>query len=229
MSTGSAVGGGGGRRRSRRHRRRLRRPGRQLGAALSRPGAADRPAAAGDRHRRRRQSASRLATGAARRPPPRRPEAARASGSMIKVYISSVIDAPADAVWARVRDFNGLPQWHPAIADQPHRGQPAGATASAASAISTLRDGGTIREQLLACRTTTISCTYSILEWPMGVDELHRHAQADAGHRRQPHLRRMVGRVRCAAGPRAQAGRVDRPGCVPGRLRRAQAAISDTR
>ena len=36
---------------------------------------------------------------------------------MIKVYTSSVIDASADAVWAHIRDFNGLPKWHPAIAD----------------------------------------------------------------------------------------------------------------
>ena len=36
---------------------------------------------------------------------------------MIKVYTSSVIDASADAVWAHIRDFNGLPKWHPAIAE----------------------------------------------------------------------------------------------------------------
>ena len=36
---------------------------------------------------------------------------------MIRVYVSSVIDASADTVWARIRDFNGLPQWHPGIAD----------------------------------------------------------------------------------------------------------------
>ena len=35
---------------------------------------------------------------------------------MTKVYRSAVIDAPADKVWKLVRDFNGLPKWHPAIA-----------------------------------------------------------------------------------------------------------------
>jgi len=45
---------------------------------------------------------------------------------MIKVYTSSVIDAPADAVWARVRDFNGLPQWTPFVAESRiEEGQPA--------------------------------------------------------------------------------------------------------
>ena len=35
---------------------------------------------------------------------------------MARIFRSSVIDAPAEAVWARIRDFNGLPGWHPAIA-----------------------------------------------------------------------------------------------------------------
>ena len=41
----------------------------------------------------------------------------RGEKRMIKVYTSSVIDAPADAVWAQVRDFNGLPQWTPFVAE----------------------------------------------------------------------------------------------------------------
>ncbi len=36
---------------------------------------------------------------------------------MVKVYTSSVINTPADRVWAHIRDFNGLPAWHPGIAD----------------------------------------------------------------------------------------------------------------
>jgi len=35
---------------------------------------------------------------------------------MIKVYRSAIINAPVDKVWKLVRDFNGLPKWHPAIA-----------------------------------------------------------------------------------------------------------------
>jgi hypothetical protein len=36
---------------------------------------------------------------------------------VVRVYVSSIIDASADDVWARIRDFNALPQWHPDIAD----------------------------------------------------------------------------------------------------------------
>ena len=36
---------------------------------------------------------------------------------MARVYVSSVINGRSDRVWARVRDFNGLPSWHPGIAE----------------------------------------------------------------------------------------------------------------
>ena len=36
---------------------------------------------------------------------------------MARVYISTVIGASAADVWARVRDFNALPRWHPRIRD----------------------------------------------------------------------------------------------------------------
>ena len=36
---------------------------------------------------------------------------------MARVFVSSVINAPTDQVWDRIRDFNGLPKWHPRIRD----------------------------------------------------------------------------------------------------------------
>jgi uncharacterized protein YndB with AHSA1/START domain len=88
---------------------------------------------------------------------------------MVKVFTSSVIDAPAERIWALIRDFNGLPRWHPAIADsrieQNHPADKVGCIRS-----FTLKDGGRIREQLLALSDYDLSVTYSILESPMGVD-----------------------------------------------------------
>ncbi len=40
---------------------------------------------------------------------------------MARVYVSTVIGAPASKVWDRVRDFNGLPRWHPGIRDTRRR------------------------------------------------------------------------------------------------------------
>jgi Polyketide cyclase / dehydrase and lipid transport len=87
---------------------------------------------------------------------------------MVKVYVSSVIDAPAGRVWAAIRDFNGLPQWHPAIRDSRIEGNlPADRVGCIRS--FNLKEGGNIREQLVALSDFDYSCTYMILESPMGV------------------------------------------------------------
>ena len=87
---------------------------------------------------------------------------------MTRVYTSSVIDAPRDQVWAAIRDFNGLPDWHPAIAESEiEKGRPADQIGCIRH--FKLQDGGVIREQLLTLSDDICCCTYSILESPMGV------------------------------------------------------------
>ena len=88
---------------------------------------------------------------------------------MAEVYTSSVIGAPAERVWAVIRDFNGLPEWHPAIAESRIEG---GAPADQVGCVRAfrLKDGGFIRERLLALSDYDYSCTYAILESPMGVE-----------------------------------------------------------
>jgi len=85
-----------------------------------------------------------------------------------KVYVSTVVQAPAAAVWQVVRDFNGLAGWTPFVADSRIE---QGARADQVGCIRnfTLRDGGRIRERLLALSDYDLSCTYAILESPMGV------------------------------------------------------------
>ncbi len=88
---------------------------------------------------------------------------------MIRVYVSSVIDASADSVWSRVRDFNALPVWHTIIADSRIE------NSEPSDKIGCIRHfhtkvGGMIRERLLSLSDYDYSCVYSILESPMGVD-----------------------------------------------------------
>jgi hypothetical protein len=88
---------------------------------------------------------------------------------VVQIYVSSVIDAGADTVWGRIRDFNGMPQWHPGIADSRiENGQPSDRIGCIRHFHT--RDGGTIREKLLALSDYDYSCSYEILESPMGVD-----------------------------------------------------------
>jgi hypothetical protein len=88
---------------------------------------------------------------------------------MIKLYTSSVIDAPADAVWQRIRDFNGLPNWHPLIADSRIEQNLPSDRIGCVRNFRT-REGGTIRERLLTLSDYDYECTYAILESPMGVE-----------------------------------------------------------
>lgn len=85
---------------------------------------------------------------------------------MARVYISSVIDVPATRVWERVRDFNGLPRWHPSIRDSRiENGEPADKVGCVRDFH--LQNGDRIREQLLGLSDYDMFCTYSILESPM--------------------------------------------------------------
>lgn len=85
---------------------------------------------------------------------------------MPRVYISSVIDAPAAKVWDRVRDFNGLPRWHPRIRDSRiENGEPADRVGCVRDFH--LQNGDRLRERLLGLSDYDMFCTYAILESPM--------------------------------------------------------------
>ena len=89
--------------------------------------------------------------------------------SMARVFVSSVINGRSDRVWARVRDFNGMPNWHPAIAESRIEG---GEPSDKIGCVRDfrLRNGDRIREKLLGLSDYDMFCTYSILESPMGVE-----------------------------------------------------------
>ncbi|MGB7755140.1 MAG: SRPBCC family protein [Salinisphaera sp.] len=87
---------------------------------------------------------------------------------MERIFISRVIHADVDAVWAVIRDFNGLADWHPAIADSTiEHGRPADAVGCVRSFH--LVDGGHIREQLTELSDAHRRMRYIILDSPMPV------------------------------------------------------------
>ena len=88
---------------------------------------------------------------------------------MPRVYVSSVINAPAARVWERVRDFNALPRWHPRIRESRiENGEPSDKVGCVRD--FRLRNGDRLRERLLGLSDYDMFCTYSILESPMGVE-----------------------------------------------------------
>ena len=88
---------------------------------------------------------------------------------MIKVYRSAIINASADKVWKLVRDFNGLPKWHPAIATSEIEGGLPSDRVGCVRRFTRRSDGGLLREKLLALADDTRTLTYNILVSPMPV------------------------------------------------------------
>lgn len=84
---------------------------------------------------------------------------------MATVIISSIIDAPVEQVWARIRDFNGLPTWHPRMVESHiEDGKPS--TEIGCVRNFTLASGPKVREKLTAFSDEDFLVSYSIVEHP---------------------------------------------------------------
>jgi len=85
-----------------------------------------------------------------------------------KIYISAVLEMPFERAWARVRDFNGLPGWHPAVIESVIESRQAPDQVGCVRNYKR-RDGLQLREQLLALDDLAHSISYSLLDPPIPV------------------------------------------------------------
>lgn len=85
---------------------------------------------------------------------------------MVKIVKSTILQAPAEAVWAVLRDFNGHDQWHPAVTDSAiERGQ--GSDRVGCVRRFHLADGSELREQLLTLSDIDMAFSYCLLDTPV--------------------------------------------------------------
>jgi mxaD protein len=92
-----------------------------------------------------------------------------AAAPVLTVSESVTIHASPDVVWARVRDFDGLSSWHPAVAkDQIILGVN---NTIGAERVLTLRDGGTVTERLLGFDTKHRRYRYTIRQGVLPVSD----------------------------------------------------------
>jgi NADPH:quinone reductase-like Zn-dependent oxidoreductase len=84
----------------------------------------------------------------------------------VRVRKSTVIDAPLEAVWRFLRDFNGHDRWHPIVAESLIED---GRHADEIGCVRRfrLKEGGWLREQLLKLSDRDHAFTYCILEAPI--------------------------------------------------------------
>jgi hypothetical protein len=87
---------------------------------------------------------------------------------MARAHASSVINAPIEQVWAHIRDFNGLEDWHPGIKSSViEDGGPSDRVGCVRK--MELQNGGVIRERLLEMSDLGHHYSYSIVDSPLPV------------------------------------------------------------
>jgi Polyketide cyclase / dehydrase and lipid transport len=138
---------------------------------------------------------------------------------MARVYVSGIIDAPVDEVWAYARDFNSHGEWHPLIAESViEDGRPSDQVGCIRNFNVT--NGGNLREQLLSFSDLDRSFTYNILVSPMPIQNyvatfhclpvtegnrtfVEWYANFDVSEEHEAQIRQQVGRDTFAAGIKA--------------------------
>jgi hypothetical protein len=95
---------------------------------------------------------------------------------MPSVYVSAIIPASVRNVWEVIRDFNGLPQWHPAVVESfiEHDQHPA--------MVGCIRrfkqaSGAVIRERLDALDDRLHIQSYSIIQAPLPATDYQARIQ----------------------------------------------------
>ena len=88
---------------------------------------------------------------------------------MARVYVSSIINAPIEKAWPYIRAFNGLPNWHPFVAESRIEEDLPESQVGCIRNFQLKETGETIREQLLTLSDVDHRCTYNILESPMPI------------------------------------------------------------
>lgn len=85
---------------------------------------------------------------------------------MVHVVKSTILDAPVEAVWAVLRDFNGHDRWHPAVADSViERGRESDRIGCVR--LFHLEDGSELRERLLTLSDSEMAFSYCLLDTPV--------------------------------------------------------------
>jgi mxaD protein len=89
-------------------------------------------------------------------------QASQGAAALLHTSKSVTLDAPASKVWKTVKDFDALNTWHPAV----DKDQIVEGTNDKVGAVRllTLKNGGTIKEKLLAYDPKVHSFRYTILE-----------------------------------------------------------------
>ncbi|XAT60733.1 SRPBCC family protein [Rhodobacteraceae bacterium Araon29] len=88
---------------------------------------------------------------------------------MPRIFVSSVIPAPVEKVWERIRDFNALPDWVPMVSESRIQEDMRSDQVGCIREFS-LQNGDRITEQLVALSDYDMSVSYKMLVTPMALE-----------------------------------------------------------
>jgi hypothetical protein len=94
---------------------------------------------------------------------------------MERVYVSAVLDAPIGRVWQKIRNFNGLAGWVPAVAASEIVGGGDGVRLGSIRVLSLANGGGTVKERLLGLDDFAFCYSYSIIDSPLPIENYVAH------------------------------------------------------
>lgn len=82
----------------------------------------------------------------------------------LQVSKTIIINADAQKVWALAGDFSGMQNWHPAVASTKLETRPLANGKEETVRLLTLKDGGTIVENLISVDQAKMRIKYAIIE-----------------------------------------------------------------
>ena len=85
---------------------------------------------------------------------------------MVKVLKSTILNAPVEAVWDVLRDFNGHDRWHPIVAES-HVEKDWPSDRVGCVRNFRLADGANLRELLLTLSDADMAFSYCLLDTPV--------------------------------------------------------------
>jgi len=87
---------------------------------------------------------------------------------MVRVYVSSIINAPIEQVWEYLRDFGTLHKWFPTVTDCHIEGDRRADQVGCVRNFG-LEGGPRMREQLLSLSDVNHTWTYKMIEGPIPI------------------------------------------------------------
>lgn len=128
---------------------------------------------------------------------------------MVKIYLSTVINAPIKSVWSLIRDFNGHSEWHPAVTESKIEGN-GPADAVGAVRVFMMSSGERMSERLLSLSDLEHKFSYELVASELPIMDYIAHVALKRITDKDQTFWEWQSRFRTTAGKEVEMSRVVR-------------------